>query len=373
MKVALNLVFLVPGETGGMEVYARELVRELAGRDEIELTCLINREAASAPGPWHEAGQTLTVPVHASSRLQWVLGEQLHVPRMADRAGVDLVHSLASTAPVRGRQARVVTVHDLNFLKVPDAHFGMRALGMRALVPAAVRSSDRVIADSRSTRDDLVSDLNVDRSRIDVVPLAAGSPAADSTPEDELRARLGLGGRDVIFSPGASRPHKNVEALITAVAGIPSGERPVIVVSGYETEYSASLCSFAASVGAPESLVVAGNLSAADMEGLYGLSSVMVMPSRYEGFGLPVVEAMMRGVPVIASNTSSLPEVAGDAALLVSPGSPEEIRAAIQRVIGNPEESSRLSSAGLARSADFSWQRTADLTIAAYERALSAS
>jgi hypothetical protein len=116
VHIGLNLVFLVPGETGGMEIYARELIPELLANapPAMRFTAFVSREAARAEGaPWGELLPALTVPVHARSRAQWVLGEQAPLPLMAARAGVDLLHSLASTAPLWGRYRRVTTVHDL--------------------------------------------------------------------------------------------------------------------------------------------------------------------------------------------------------------------------------------------------------------------
>src|SRR5579872_3562053 len=158
MHVGLNLIFLVPGETGGMEVAARELLPALVqAAPEVSFTAFVNREAAAAKdGPWGELLPAVTVPVNARNRAQWVRGEQLLLPRLAAHAGVELVHSLASTAPAWGRFRRVVTVHDLIYARFPEAHAGIRDLGMRVLVPLAVRRSQRVMADSHSTRDDLI-------------------------------------------------------------------------------------------------------------------------------------------------------------------------------------------------------------------------
>jgi len=155
MHVGLNLIFLVPGETGGMEVAARELIPALVAEAKpgTRFTAFVNRETAAAgDGPWGELLPAVTVPVNARKRVQWVLGEQTLLPLLAARAGVDLVHSLASTAPLWGRFRRVVTVHDLIYARFPDAHAGIRDKGMRVLVPAGARRSDRVIADSQSTR-----------------------------------------------------------------------------------------------------------------------------------------------------------------------------------------------------------------------------
>src|SRR5262249_4422561 len=157
-----------------MEVYARELIPALLAEAPAgtRFTAFVNREAAAArDGPWGELLPAVTVPVDARNRVQWVLGEQTLLPAAASRAPIDLVHSLASTAPVWGRFRRLVTIHDLIYARFPEAHAGIRDRGMRVLVPWAARRSQRVICDSQSTRDDLVSLLGTPRERIDVVPL----------------------------------------------------------------------------------------------------------------------------------------------------------------------------------------------------------
>lgn len=374
VRVALNLVFLVPGQTGGMETVARELVPLLAADPRLEVTSLVNREAATERGaPWLEAGAVEVIPVKATNRFEWVRGEQWHVPRAAARVGAGLIHSLGSTAPLTGPQVRVTTVHDLNYLMVPDAHFGLRGLGMRALVPAAARRSSRVIADSESTAADLRLRLGIPASVIDVVPLAAAAPRAAPADAASLRSRLGLGRRPVVFSPGATRPHKNADVLLEALGRMDPGSRPVLVVSGYPTPHEAELRARAIALGLSADFVLAGQLPPPDLEGLYALSSVVAVPSRYEGFGLPVLEAMVRGVPVVASTSSSLPEVAGEAALLADPGSAEEMAAAMTSVLEDPELAGRLIRAGAERVRAFSWERTAALTVDSYERALGAS
>jgi glycosyltransferase involved in cell wall biosynthesis len=374
VHVGLNLVFLVPGETGGMEVAARELIPALldVAPPETRFTAFINHEAADAgDGPWGELLPSITVPVHARERVQWVLGEQLLLPRLATRAGVDLVHSLASTAPLRGRFKRVATIHDLIYARFPEAHAGLRDRGMRVLVPGAARRSDRVIADSQSTRDDLVSMLGVDRGRIDVVPLGLGAVRrAQPLSERDTRASFQLGERRVVLSLSAKRPHKNLRALIDALAEIDPSQRPVLVLPGYPTEHERELRERAAARGLDADVRFPAWVSAEQLEGLWQLASAFVFPSLYEGFGLPVLEAMARGVPVACSNASSLPEVAGDAALLFDPSDTLAISRAIVALISDEPLRERLRALGHERARQFTWERTARLTLASYARAL---
>ncbi len=310
--VGLNLIFLVPGETGGMEVYARELIPALIAQAPpgTRFTAFINREAAAARAgaPWGELLPAVTVPVRARRREQWVFGEQALLVPMARRGGVDLLHSLASTAPLWGRFARVVTVHDLIYARFPDAHSGLRDKGMRLLVPAGARRADRVIADSLSTREDLVELAGIGRERIDVVPLGLGTPRrAAPLGEGEVRARFELGDRAVALSLSAKRPHKNLGALIDALALIPTARRPLLVIPGYPTWHEQELVQRARAAGVSADVRLLGWLAGPELEGLWALAKAFVFPSLYEGFGLPVLEAMARGVPVACRTPPRFP------------------------------------------------------------------
>jgi glycosyltransferase involved in cell wall biosynthesis len=345
IHVGLNLVFLIPGETGGMETAARETIPRLAAIEDLRLTLLVNREAA---GSFGGVCEELLVPVRASNRLEWVRGEQQLLPGVAARHGCDMVHSMGSTAPLRGPFRRVTTIHDLNFRTVPESHFGLRGLGMRVLIPAAARRSHRIVVDAASTRADLQRHLHVDPSKVDVVPLGVTIPRdVASNPER------------MVLCVGAKRPHKNAVAVVEALAGtgLP------LVVTGYRSPYDRVLRERATALGVDLELPEWVD----DLDDLYARAGVVVVPSLYEGFGLPVLEAMARGVPVVSSNRSSLPEVAGDAALLVDPEDRRALRAAIERALADPEP---LRAQGRARAAEFTWERTAQLTAETYRRAL---
>jgi glycosyltransferase involved in cell wall biosynthesis len=371
MHVGFNLIFLVPGETGGMEVAARELIPALVEQaPQLRFTAFVNREADGielAPGV-----ETVTVPVRARNRVEWVRGEQTLLPRIAARAGIDLLHSLGSTAPAWGRFRRVVTIHDLIYRRFPEAHMGIRDLGMRVLVPLAARRSHRVMADSQSTRRDIIELLGTAPGRVDVVPLGLGTlRRAEARPEHEIRERFELDRRRLLLSLSAKRPHKNLATLLSALARVPAERRPVLVLPGYATPYEGELQDRARALGLERDVRFANWVSDGELEGLWEAADAFVFPSLYEGFGLPVLEAMARGVPVACSNASSLPEVAGDAAILFEPHDEAAIAAAIERLLGDESEAARLRTAGLRRAGEFSWERTARATLEVYRRALA--
>jgi glycosyltransferase involved in cell wall biosynthesis len=372
VHIGLNLVYLVPGETGGTEVTARELLPALvaAAGPDVRFTAFVNQEAAAtAGGPWNELMDTVTVPVNARNRVEWVRGEQQHLPGLAARAGVDVLHSLANTGPLRGRFRRVVTIHDLIHRFFPDTHGGLKARGMALLVPLAIRRSDRVIAVSGATADDLVRELGVPRAKIDVVPSGVGITArATPVSAAQLRARHDLGDRPIALSVAAKRPHKNLPRLLEALALIPADRRPVLVIPGYGTFHDDELDARIATLGIAGDVRMLGWVEDDELEGLYAASDVFVLPSLYEGFGLPVLEAMARGLPVACSDRGSLREVAGDAARRFDPEQPSSIAEAIQAVLGDPALASRLREAGRAQAAGFTWAACARATLDVYQR-----
>ena len=374
MRVGLNLVYLVPGQTGGTETYARELIPELVQlQPDACFTAFINRETeALRPSlDWLDGVRTVTVPVYASRRTEWVRGEQQMLPPLARRAGVELMHSLANTGPAWGRFRRVVTVHDIHFRLVPEAHTLPMRIGMSVLVPLAAGRSDRIITDASSTREELHEHLGVELERIDVVPLGIGNPVRTApSAEVDLRARLALGGRPIVLCVAAKRPHKNLVRLISALARIPYERRPVLVIPGYSTPHDLELVSHAAGLGVADDVRLLSWVAGEDLEGLYACSTCLVCPSLHEGFGLPVLEAMVRGLPVACSGRGALAEVAGDAAVLFDPLAPESIAASLERLLNDKAEAERLARAGRQRATQFSWTATAAATWRSYVRIL---
>ncbi|MDA8068619.1 MAG: glycosyltransferase family 1 protein [Actinomycetota bacterium] len=375
MHVGLNLVYLVPGETGGTETYARELIPELVRlAPGARFTAFINRETAAAAGEldWLAGVETMTVPVAASSRGQWVRGEQQLLPLLARRAGVDLVHSLANTGPLWGQFKRVLTVHDIHFKLVPEAHTLPMRLGMSVLVPLAAGRSHRIITDAQSTAWELQKHLGADATAIDVIPLGLGGRSEVSPrPEGELRERLAIGSRPIVLCVAAKRPHKNLIRLISAMSLIPAGRRPLLAIPGYSTHHDQELIAHAQSLNLAEDVRLFSWLEAEDLEGLYAVASCLVCPSLHEGFGLPVLEAMARGLPVACSGRGALAEVAGDAAVLFDPLSPRAIAQAVERLLADRDTAAHLAAAGRERAGHYTWASTAGATLRSYASALT--
>ena len=359
MRVGFDLLFLVPGQTGGRETYARELMRGLAvERPDLELTALVNRETAAAgAGFWSETAHVIEVGSSGVARGSWALGELWRLPRAA--RGLDVLHSPANFAPLHGGAVRVLNVHDVLWRRLPDTVPTAMRLGTNVLVTAAARRADRIITGSHTAAADVEQELKVPADRISVVPNGVTvPPAAAVAPAD-----LGQGARPLVLSVATDLPHKNLAALVDGLALVPADTRPVLAFAGHGTDAGA-LRARALERGVADDVRLLGAVG--DLEPLYAAAALFITATRFEGFGLPVLEAMVRGVPVACSDLPVLREVAGDAAVWLDPGDPATIGRAITAALGDAE---RLRSAGRVRAQGFSWAAAARATADVYERA----
>jgi glycosyltransferase involved in cell wall biosynthesis len=352
MHVGLDLLFLVPGETGGRETYARELIRALADSGAgLELTAFVGPQARDHDLP---VARTVVLAAGARSRALWAAGEIALLPGAARRAGVELLHSLANFAPIAAWTKRLLTIHDLQYRALPELAPRPLRLATAAMLEPAARRADRLICVSEATAGEVVRALRIPRERIDVVHNGAGSPIAAPEPEGELRSRHGLDDRPVLLCPSSRLPHKNHAALLQAHALLPA-PRPLLVLCGVGTE---------ALAGADVRAL--GPVAAGELEGLYALAELVVMPTLYEGFGLPVLEALARGRPVACSDLPVLREVAGEHARWFDPRDPRDIARALSEPLSHDAE------AGRAHAARFTWRAAAEGTLASYRRVLGA-
>ncbi len=289
---------------------------------------------------------------------------------IAGRA-VDLLHSVALTAPLRTRAVNVVTLADVTWIVAPDPGERWTARLWRVVVPPVARRADRVIVLSRAGAEHVSEYLGVPSDRIDVIPLAAGvSDLSVPTPEAQLRSRLALGEGPVILTVSAKKVHKNLERLVRAM--VPVAERwpdVVLVMPGNPTTHERELHELAAELGIGANVAFPPYVDAADLEGLYALARCFVFASINEGFGIPILEAMSRGVPVACSRASSLPEVAGDAARYFDPYSVPDIGEALAELLADRALAEDLAARGREREATFTWEATARGTLESYARA----
>jgi glycosyltransferase involved in cell wall biosynthesis len=310
----------------------------------------------------------LTPPHHRLER--WVLPLELLAGRR-----LNLLHSVDHVAPAWGPWRSVVTLHDLAFLVYPQTH----TPASRAYYAAAgesARRAERVIAVSQRTASDAVRLLGVDPARIRVIYEAA-DPHFVPRPFDELAPLaklLGLDGqRPYVLFVGTLEPRKNIPLLIEAFARVRARYPDLqLVLVGSRGWSDAPIFAAHDRSGVGGAAHFVGWLEARDLAVLYSQAAVFVLPSLYEGFGLPVLEAMACGAPVVCSNAGPLPEVAGSAALLVPPQEPAAWAEAISRVLGDRQLSADLRARGRRRAEQFSWQRTAQATRDVYREALLA-
>jgi len=372
--VGLNAIFLQP-RMGGLETYVRQLVPALLEvRPGLRLSLFVNElgRKALAGESWAESVEFVTHPLLGRPYMRSVTEATL-LGKLATRQGVDVLQNIAMVGPFRTAAPQITTIADTTWLRYRDPAEWIPTLIWRTLVPSAARRARRVLVFSEAAKKQVAEDLRVETGRIDVVPLGPGlEPTSDPTPDRELRSRLALGNGPIVLCVAPVRAHKNVERLLEALPvirrAIPTA---TLVLPGNLTEHVGGLRGRAAALGVEDALVLPGWVDEADLEGLYAAASCFVLPSLNEGFGLPLLEAMRRGVPVACSDASSLPEVAGDAAAYFDPHSPDEIAAAVIRLLTDREYARSLSAKGHQRQLEFTWERAAEKTLIVYERALA--
>ena len=293
------------------------------------------------------------------------------IPRLARRRRLDVVHGPANIVPIISPGvATVVTLLDVTWIHFPKTMDRRATLAMKAVAPLCARAADRVIAISEAAKRDIVHTIGLDATKVDVAPLGIRMEETGvGLAEDQLRAQLGIPEGPIVLCVAQKREHKNLSNLIRGVAGV--ARRDVqLVLPGSPTPHERELRRLAVELGIEDRVHFPGWVSIGQLEGLYSAAACFVLPSFMEGFGLPLLEAMRRGVPVACSNVSSLPEVAGDAALYFDPHRPDEIAGAIERLVGDEAFARLMIERGYERCRLFSWERTATETLASYRRAI---
>lgn len=330
----------------------------LLGRNE-RLSLLVDPQQ-----PLHLAGAT-SVPVASSP---FSLGQQWRIPRATAALDADLYHSPYYLMPYLPRARTVLTVYDVIPLRYPQFSSARSRLLFRLTTRLALRAARHVIAITENARQDFITEFGVRPERITAIPLGVDpSFAPASAPAVEtLRAKHALPARFALYL-GSNKPHKNLLGLVEAWLALPHPGAALVVAGAWDERHPEARQLAEAHEGATIRWI--GPVAESELPALYTAADAFVFPSVFEGFGLPVVEAMACGAPVICSDATALPEVAGDAAVLVDPTDRAALAAALSRVLGDAVLREALRAKGFARAAQFSWARTAAETLRIYRQA----
>jgi glycosyltransferase involved in cell wall biosynthesis len=300
-----------------------------------------------------------------------ILWEQLVLPPLLKRGCFDLLHAPGYVAPLLSPVSVVVTLYDLLAFTHPEFCTAANRLHYRLLVPLSLRKAARIIVPSEATRRDLLRCMPAVAGKVRVIPLGIGDefrPARDEAAMLRLRGKYGLAGRFILFV-GGLEPKKNLARLIESyrLLRLNPNLRHQLVIAGALSWDRDRVQRAARAQGVADSVLFTGFVPPEELPTLYAMADLFVFPSLYEGFGLPPLEAMACGTPAIVSDRGALPEIAGRAARIVDPLSPEAIAGAMEAVLTNPAIHADLRDKGLACARQFSWSGTAAATEAVYQ------
>ena len=372
MDIAID-AHSVGAQLAGNESYAVNLIEALAEIDQTNLyTLYVTKPAAldRFANRWSNFKVSQTLPHTPLVRIPLTLSAELR------RHPVDVLH-VQFTAPPFAPCPVVTTIHDLSFEHLPETFKRRSRTQLRLTVRRTARKAALILTLSEFSRRDIIETYAVDPERVLVTPAAAPmhfKPVADETELKTIRERYGISA-NYLLSLGSIQPRKNLTRLIEAFQWLrtarPDDKPPQLVIAGKRGWLDDDVFRAARQDGLNESVKLIGYVPEEDLPALYSGALCFVYPSYFEGFGLPVLEAMQCGAPVIAGNQTSLPEVAGNAALLFDPFDTRALVEAIARVIDHPDYRAELRVKGLKRAAEFSWIQTARLTLKTYERAVA--
>jgi glycosyltransferase involved in cell wall biosynthesis len=295
----------------------------------------------------------------------------MEIPLIARRHKLDLIHDTSGVTPFLlggGGAKMVVTVHDVIPLSFPNVSTRLDTLIYRHWLPHVLPRVDAVITDSSCSRRDIEKYLKIQDSRVHEVPLGANDTFRPATTDHilQVRARHEIAGNYILYV-GSVEERKNLLRVLQAYASLGDTHHKLVIVGARKWRYKQIADTFS-ELNLASNVLFTGHIDEDDLPALYSGADLFVFPSLYEGFGLPVLEAMSCGTPVITSNMSSLPEVAGDAAIMVDPYDVRAIASAIHCVLASSDLRTSLRQKGLVRASSYSWERTAQMTVEVYER-----
>lgn len=375
LRVGVNLLWLVPGVVGGSEEYTTRLLRGLAEDlpPDLHVTLFALGSFAAAHPDLVAAYPTVTLDVTGRRKAGRVAAEATWLARQARGRSVDLLHHAGGVippGPAVGAFGSVLTIHDLQPMAMPENFSAAKRRWLATMLPRSARRARVVLTPSDPTSASVVERLGVPAGRVRTVPHGIEPPAP--VPADRVaavRARYRLGDQ-VILYPAITYPHKDHRTLVDAFARLaPDRPEATLVLTGGAGPSEADVTAAIRASGVGDQVRRTGRIPWADLRALYATATVVAVPSRFEGFGAPALEAMAAGVPVVVADATALPWVVGDAGLRVAPGEVHQWARQLARVLDEPAVHDTLATAGRRRAATFTWDRAAAALAAGYRQA----
>ena len=377
-KVGINLLWMVPGVVGGSETYTTRLLHGLTERKpQMEYVLFALPQFASAHPELTSQFETLYAPLTGQWKSFRVAGENSWLATQSRKLKIDLLHHAGGVLPLFPSQRPVLTIHDLQYLYYPEYFTRTKLIYLRQMVPRSAENARLILTPSEFTRRTVIERLNIDPSIVIAVPHGI-SPREDKVDASDIRERFEISGPFFLY-PAATYPHKNHLVLLEAFSKLLKVHPEAsLVLTGAKAwaEWKVAadmrdrITREIEHLGIQNQVKMLGYVSTRDLDALYQEAVAVTFASRFEGFGAPVLEAMARGCPVVASNATAIPEVVADAGRLVSPDNAEDWCSSMCELIEDAGQREMWRKLGAERAKDFGWTRSAEILEDSYNYAL---
>lgn len=372
IRVGIDLLWLVPGVVGGTEDATVGMLDALRDADELDITLYVQRSFCDAHPDLAATYRCRSLSLPGRLRGLRVLAQSTWLAAVARRDRLDVLHCYGGVIPPLSLRPTVLTLHDVQPLDYPNAFASGKARWLATMIPRSLRAASVVAVPSTFVAERVAAHFPVDDLDIRVISHGVMSDPVIPEGVDEMRARFGLRNDFALF-PAITYAHKNHATLLEAWALLEQAESaPDLVLTGGAGPLENDVQAAIERLGLRR-VHRLGRVSDEELEALYHAAALLVFPSKYEGFGLPVLEAMHAGCPVVAADAASLPEVAGGAALLVDPADIQGWSQAVQTVLDDPARAASLRAAGFARAKQLEWANLTPLVVDMYRSAISQS